>query len=62
MRLHVGYTTGVRFVSLPHTEGCGVSDATISARTLLGHLRSPLVAHALLLEHGCEKVTASSRF
>lgn len=45
----------MRFVSLPHTEGCGVSDVSISSRTLVGYLRSPLVAHALLLEHGCEK-------
>jgi len=45
----------VRFVSLPHTEGCGVSDATLGARTLLGHVRAPAVAHAVLLEHGCEK-------
>ena len=45
----------VRFVALPHTEGCGVSDERLGAATLLGHLRSPLVARALLLEHGCEK-------
>ena len=46
---------GLRFVALPHTEGCGNSDEKLGAATLLGHLRSPLVAHALLLEHGCEK-------
>jgi len=45
----------LRVVSLPHTEGCGVSDERPAARTLLGHLASPLVKHALLLEHGCEK-------
>ena len=50
-----GHGGGVRFVALPHTEGCGVSDERLSASTLLGHLTSPLVSHALLLEHGCEK-------
>ena len=45
----------IRFVSLPHTEGCGVSDEKVGAATLLGHLASPLVCHGLLLEHGCEK-------
>lgn len=45
----------LRVVALPHTEGCGVSDVRIGSRLLLGHLTSPLVAHALLLEHGCEK-------
>ena len=47
-----------RFVALPHTEGCGVSDGSAEAiysRTLLGHLASPLVRVGLLLEHGCEK-------
>ena len=45
----------VRYVALPHTEGCGVSDERLGVRTLLGHLTSPLVSCALLLEHGCEK-------
>lgn len=47
-----------RFVALVHTEGCGVSGGPSEAlytRTLLGYLSHPLVAHALLLEHGCEK-------
>jgi altronate dehydratase len=47
-----------RFVALPHTEGCGVSAGSaevIYARTMLGYLLHPLVRHALLLEHGCEK-------
>jgi altronate dehydratase len=47
-----------RFVSLVHTEGCGVSSGaseTLYARTLLGYLSHPLVKHCLLLEHGCEK-------
>ncbi len=47
-----------RFVALPHTEGCGVSSGAseeLYTRTLLGYLRHPLAARALLLEHGCEK-------
>lgn len=32
-----------------------MSDASLGARTLLGHLLSPLLARGLLLEHGCEK-------
>ncbi len=55
---HVGEGKVTRFVALPHTEGCGVSAGSaeqIYTRTLLGYLRHPIVAHALLLEHGCEK-------
>jgi altronate dehydratase len=47
-----------RFVTLPHTEGCGVSAGsaeTIYSRTVLGHLANPSVRFGLLLEHGCEK-------
>ncbi|HVA89280.1 MAG TPA: UxaA family hydrolase [Chloroflexota bacterium] len=47
-----------RFVALPHTEGCGSAGGAnegIVTRTVLGHLTNPLVAIALLLEHGCEK-------
>jgi altronate dehydratase len=47
-----------RFVTLVHTEGCGVSGGRaeeLYRRTLLGYLTHPLVKHALLLEHGCEK-------
>jgi altronate dehydratase len=47
-----------RFVALVHTEGCGVSGGPaedLYARTMLGYLAHPLVKHALLLEHGCEK-------
>ncbi len=47
-----------RYVALVHTEGCGVAgDATerMYSRTMLGYLTHPLVRHALLLEHGCEK-------
>ena len=55
----VGHEKGIsRFVSLPHTEGCGVSSGRseeIYTRTLIGHLIHPSVAHGLLLEHGCEK-------
>jgi len=50
----------VRWVSLPHTEGCGVSNARRGAYTLLGHLTSPLVAHALVLEHGCVSLSCGS--
>ena len=47
-----------RFVTLVHTEGCGVSGGAAEAlyvRTLLGYLTHPLVGPTLLLEHGCEK-------
>ncbi len=58
-RNEVGKGRGIsRFVALVHTEGCGVAgDATekMYSRTMLGYLTHPLVRHALLLEHGCEK-------
>jgi altronate dehydratase len=48
----------LRFVALPHTEGCGCGtigeDASLYEDVLLGHLTHPSVASALLLEHGCE--------
>ncbi len=46
-----------RFVTLPHTEGCGVSGEAIDIleRTMAGYLLHPSVSQALLLEHGCEK-------
>jgi altronate dehydratase len=47
-----------RFVTLPHTEGCGSSGGeldNIYARTMVGYVTHPLVKHCLLLEHGCEK-------
>lgn len=47
-----------RFVSLVHTEGCGASSGPsedLFIRTMLGYLKHPDVATALLLEHGCEK-------
>ena len=55
----IGAKQGIsRFVSLPHTEGCGVSSGRseeIYTRTMIGHLTHPTVALGLLLEHGCEK-------
>lgn len=46
-----------RYVALVHTEGCGsVNAEDLYLRTLLGHLRHPFTRHALMLEHGCEKV------
>jgi altronate dehydratase len=54
----LGSSKGItKFVSLVHTEGCGVSGgrtATMQTHTLLNYLRHPFVKHALLLEHGCE--------
>ncbi len=55
----VGPTDGIdRFVALPHTEGCGTSRGyaeDLFVRTMIGYLRHPSAARALLLEHGCEK-------
>ncbi len=55
----IGSEQGIsRFVTLAHTEGCGVSSGRseeIYTRTMLGHLTHPTVALGLLLEHGCEK-------
>ncbi len=46
-----------RFVALAHTEGCCTVNAeNLYLRTLLGHIEHPCVRHAMLLEHGCEKV------
>ena len=47
----------LRFVALPHTEGCGTSggdNEELYTRTLVGHLVHPFVKEAVLLEHGCE--------
>ncbi len=47
-----------RFVSLTHTEGCGVSSGSSEAlyiRTMLSYISHPLVKHCIFLEHGCEK-------
>ncbi len=58
-RKALGQDQGVsRFVALVHTEGCGNSAGTseeLYIRTMLGYLSHPMVAHCLLLEHGCEK-------
>jgi altronate dehydratase len=43
-----------RFVTLPHTEGCGSSVNKEFKDTLLGYLDHSFVTYALLLEHGCE--------
>ncbi|CAJ1442126.1 unnamed protein product [Effrenium voratum] len=49
----------VRFVALPHSEGCGGSGGeqseTIFQRVMLGHLLHPQIQQGFLLEHGCEK-------
>jgi len=47
-----------RFVALVHTEGCGAAPGysqQLYLRTVLGHIRHPIVAKGLLLEHGCEQ-------
>jgi altronate dehydratase len=47
-----------RAIALPHTEGCGNSageSEKLFMRTMAGYLTHPLVAKAVLLEHGCEK-------
>ena len=47
-----------RFVSLVHTEGCGVSSGPaedLFIRTMTGYLSHPAIKYAFLLEHGCEK-------
>ena len=45
-----------RFVALPHTEGCGsAGNETLYGDVLVGHICHPLVAYALVVEHGCEK-------
>jgi altronate dehydratase len=43
-------------VALPHTEGCGRSAGVsedMFIRTILGYAAHPMVACAVLLEHGC---------
>ncbi len=59
-RKEVGGECGVsRAVAPVHTEGCGssgISSDALYTRTMLGYLTHPNVAHALLLEHGCEKM------
>lgn len=49
-----------RFVTLVHTEGCGSSSGSELTDTLLSYLQHPMIKHAILLEHGCEKpITAT---
>ena len=55
----VGHEKGIsRFVSLPHTEGCGVSSGRSEeiTRALLSDISFIRALHTgCLLEHGCEK-------
>ena len=45
-----------RFVALVHTEGCGSANSDeLYLQTLVGHLAHRFTAHALMLEHGCER-------
>ncbi len=57
----IGRAQGIsRFVALAHTEACGSSGETLYrmlGRSYRGYLTHPNVAAALLLEHGCEKIT-----
>ena len=49
---HAG--SGLRYVALPHTEGCGASGGEseeLFIRTMAGYLRHPFTERALLLEH-----------
>eukprot|EP01147_Barroeca_monosierra_P007076 gene7076-9620_t len=59
IELGVVFPGGIsRFATLPHTEGCGHSSGDHEAlvlRTLTSYARHPIVAHAVFLEHGCEK-------
>lgn len=46
------------FVSLAHTEGCGVamnSNQQLYERTMVNYMTHPMVRFGLFLEHGCEK-------
>lgn len=62
--LGIGRDHGIRrYVALCHTEGCGSSGAFLYQRlpvTYAGYLVHPCVAAALVLEHGCEKITNDS--
>ncbi len=55
----VGLGAGLtRYTALVHTEGCGVAGEETErmyTETMLGYLTHPLVRHAFVLEHGCEK-------
>ena len=46
-----------QYVTFVHTEGCGASGGDgmqMFLRTLVGHVRHPMVRCGLFLEHGCE--------
>ncbi len=46
-----------RFVTLTHTEGCGVSGDSYMAlykRTMLNYMMHPMVRYGIFMEHGCE--------
>lgn len=62
--LGLGRDRGIRrYVALCHTEGCGSSGTFLYRRlpvTYAGYLVHPSVAAALVLEHGCEKITNDS--
>lgn len=51
------FETMSRVIALPHTEGCGVSGSgeKLFVRTMLSYASHPMVAFAVLVEHGCEK-------
>ncbi len=51
------HDSNLRYVALPHTEGCGVSGEAIEIleQTIAGYAVHPLAERTLLLEHGCEK-------
>jgi len=57
----IGREQGIsRFVALAHTEACGSSGDSLFqmlGRSYRGYVTHPNVAAALLLEHGCEKIT-----
>lgn len=47
-----------RYVTLVHTEGCGVAMPTgrdLYNETMVSYMTHPLVGYGLFLEHGCEK-------
>ena len=55
----VGHELQSKYVTLPHTEGCGVSSGhseKILLNILKGYLCHPLIRDSLVLEHGCEKL------
>lgn len=56
-RAELGGAQLSRFVTLTHTEGCGVSGDSYFAlykRTLLNYMMHPMVRLGVFMEHGCE--------